>query len=334
MSWDRTPASPIGGRSLTTAACFDDGLFVWSGALPSRSGEGRYRLQPDGATLIGDQWRIVAEAPIAPRIRTAVTLVEKYVLVWGGAGDISAAQDPTDFVYYTDGALYSLDNGTWTLLPEAPLVGRSDAAMVAVGNLALVAGGEAAGIGPVHGAALFDVAALDWRPIAEPPHSSVIAAMSGDFASFSPDGVTVYQSPTDSWETVAAPPTESFVPNLATQYGADDAVVVQETRAWIWRSGARAFEDLGTIPVDNVTYVSASGERIVVWDESIPAAAVYEPGDSAWERLDPPNSFESRVGTAGLCLNGDTLTTWSGWHESEATQLARDTGYRLTLPQR
>jgi hypothetical protein len=284
--------------------------------------------------LIGDSWQVVVDAPIAPRLGAAATRVGSYVLVWGGAGDLIAASDPSDFVYYDDGALYSLTEDTWTVLPDAPLEARRDAAAVALGRQVLIAGGERAGSGPALAAAILDVTANEWELIAEPPASSVIAAVSGAFTSFAPGGVRTYRQVTDMWGIVASAPVDPFLPDLVAPYGPKDAVVVQRTQAWIWRSDSNAFESLGEVPVDNVGFVGAVENRVVVWDESGPAAALYEPTNEEWDRLDPPNSFESRTGTAALCLTVDVLTAWSGWHDSESARIARDTGYRLTIPER
>ena len=97
-----------------------DELIVWGGRGPSEAFN-------DGAAYdpVKNTWRVLAPAPLSPRIDHAAVWMGKQMLVWGGRIDGSPAT-----TYFADGATYDPRTNTWERVVGSPMSARARTAAV------------------------------------------------------------------------------------------------------------------------------------------------------------------------------------------------------------
>lgn len=161
--WRSLPPSPLTGRFAAPPGTVAQVPGVWTGKEMVVWGQGAGVENPDADLPTGaaydpasDRWRVLAPAPVAPRISVPVWTGQE-MLVWGGQSGTR---------YFDDGAAYDPIGDRWRRLPASPLAARFTFAVWS-GAQMLVWGGESSDRAFDDGAA-YDPAADRWSPI---PHS-------------------------------------------------------------------------------------------------------------------------------------------------------------------
>lgn len=329
-TWERTPPGSPSARGFAAYSCVEgDGLFVWSGALPS--GGPLLRLVSGGGRLAGDGWADVGSPPLGPRVRAGAVAVDEWVVVFGGGNEVSASSNPDDFFHYADGAVYSLVTGDWDELPAAPLAGRIDPMLVPYYSTIFVYGGD---LTPPHGpatdAAFLDLTDRSWRPAAAPEMESLVAVVERELLSFGRSGVQTYNREQDTWIPIADAPDGLTEPDAVVATTTGDVVVFQAPRVWRYNHGTASFKVLAEVPVNDVTGAGANEAGIVVWSESEGKLAVLANDQSVWIEVDGPRFFEEREGTT-FCIGPTRVTIWGGWINRETVFIATDTGASISV---
>lgn len=117
------------------------------------------------ASSVGVLVEPIAASGLSPRMDHTGIWVADRLLVWGGSSlprSGEAAIEPPEVL--DDGATYDPRAGTWAKLPRAPIRARSRAPGVWTGQVAVVAGGQAAGE-PLGDGAVFDPATRSWSAL-------------------------------------------------------------------------------------------------------------------------------------------------------------------------
>lgn len=84
------------------------------------------------------EWEALAPSPLSSRTEPLVVATDDNLFVWGGHGPAGLRLD-----VQSDGALYDLDSGAWTVAADSPLGPRAGVEGVAAGGEILVWGGVA-----------------------------------------------------------------------------------------------------------------------------------------------------------------------------------------------
>jgi hypothetical protein len=129
--WRKLPAAPVGPRHDVAAAFAGGRWFLWGG-VDALSGT----VMRDGATYDpqSNQWTKLPDPPkafVARHGPGALAFAES-AWIWGGKPDFGES--------LSDGALFSLADNTWTVLPESTLAGRRPSA-IRLDNRAMLQGG-------------------------------------------------------------------------------------------------------------------------------------------------------------------------------------------------
>ena len=162
--WRPLPASPLAGRFAAPPGTVAQVPGVWTGTEMLVWGQGA-GLDADQAELpagaaynpAADRWRVLAPAPVSPRIVEAVW-TGREMLVWGGQSGRR---------YFDDGAAYDPGGDRWRTLPPAPLAARFTFAVWS-GERMLIWGGESSEEAFDDGAA-YDAASDSWRSLPPSP---------------------------------------------------------------------------------------------------------------------------------------------------------------------
>lgn len=162
--WRSLPPSPLAGRLGTPPGTVAQVPGVWTGTEMLVWGEGAGIDSPGEDLPAGaaydpaaDRWRVLAPAPVPPRIAVPVWTGREMV-VWGGQSGVR---------YFDDGAAYDPVADRWRPLPAAPLAARFTFAVWSGAEM-LVWGGESWDRAFDDGAA-YDPAADRWRRLAPSP---------------------------------------------------------------------------------------------------------------------------------------------------------------------
>jgi hypothetical protein len=162
--WRSLPPSPLAGRLAAPPGTVAQVPGVWTGKEMVVWGEGAGVDSSDPGLAVGaaydpatDRWRVLAAAPVAPRIAVPVWTGREMV-VWGGQSGSR---------YFDDGAAYDPVADRWRALPAAPLAARFTFAVWS-GAQMLVWGGESSDRAFDDGAA-YEPGADRWRPIPRSP---------------------------------------------------------------------------------------------------------------------------------------------------------------------
>lgn len=330
--WSPTPPAPLDARAFAATACDEGRMLIWGGAQPR--GMPRDELMPGAAIFDAEvaTWTSIEDPPIALRQRAGAVHANNRYVVWGGHDGLAAAEDRSDFVYFSDGAVYSPEDGSWHEMAPSPLDPRYQPQVVATQQGVLVLGGKPRSGppgGPARGAALYDVESSTWARIAEPDVGSMVVALDTVIA-FGPTRVTGYDPNVDSWVERATNPPGLTLPDAAIALSNHDALVFQGARAWRFDAESQAFSELPPVPVSTVTYVGLSAAGVVVWDETLPAAASFDVEGGEWVEYEIPKQLTPREGTLA-CAGPTTLTVWGGWRIGFTFRIAEDTGFVLDL---
>lgn len=316
----------MSARAYTATACLDDGMVVWGGALP---GGGATNEVLEGSAMYGDGvWRQVKDPPLAARMRAGADGNSSgVVMMWGGHDGTVASENPNDFVYFADGALYDPTVAVWRLLPPGPLEPRADPQVIAVGATSfLVSGGEAApGPDVDHGeqAAMYDTEVNVWTPLAPPPPESVIVDADGPVA-FAGNGVYRFEVTADVWILEMEYPSGVVRPD---HVAASDGRIVGAAGSDVWILDSD-FLALPEAPVDHADAVGWFGTDVVVWGYDARASAVYDTANGSWHRSDAPSIVETREGSS-VCIADTGLIVWGGWIDRTPRRLATNTGVAM-----
>lgn len=158
--WRSLPPSPLSGRFAAPPGTVAQVPGVWTGKEMVVWGQGAGVESPDADLPAGaaydpasDRWRLVAPAPVAPRIAVPVWTGQE-MLVWGGQSGSR---------YFDDGAAYDPVGDRWRLLPASPLAARFTFAVWS-GAQMLLWGGESSDRAFDDGAA-YEPGADRWLPI-------------------------------------------------------------------------------------------------------------------------------------------------------------------------
>lgn len=162
--WRSLPASPLTGQFAAPPGTVAQVPGIWTGKEMLVWGQGAGVESPDPDLPAGaaydpadDRWRLLAPAPVAPRI-VAPVWTGREMLVWGGQSGSR---------YFDDGAAYDPVFDRWRMLPASPLAARFTFAVWA-GAQMLVWGGESSNQAFDDGAA-YEPASDSWQPLPGSP---------------------------------------------------------------------------------------------------------------------------------------------------------------------
>ena len=325
--WETMPEGPLTARGFAATACMDEGMVVWSGAQPS--GGPRNETHDGGAMFADGEWHELPVGTLLPRMSAGAAESSGRVLVWGGRDGLVASEDPEDFIYYNDGALFNLENGTWTMAPPSPLSGRSDSKILDLGGAFLIYGGSPRPGGRPPGvlpAARFDLQSETWEVIAGPPNESLVAVGDG-LVAFASGGIFRYEPSADEWIVDALYPAGIVAPKVVASSGSRVAGGAGAV-VWVYDED---FEALPDAPVEDIAYVGWLGDDIVVWSSLDGAAAIYDEDSGDWDRHDGSVFRQPRVGSS-VCVDDSRLYVWGGWVDREVAYVASDSGASLSRP--
>lgn len=143
---------------------------VWSGTkMIVWGGSDGVAARTDGAAYdpVADSWSVIAACPLTSREGAGAvwSTTTNALIVWGGIGGCSG----TSGVYCADGAAYTPSKDEWTMLPAAPIAGRTKHAMVWTGSSAAIWGGAGKAGTITNDGALYDPLAKVWTALPSPP---------------------------------------------------------------------------------------------------------------------------------------------------------------------
>lgn len=202
----------------------------------STEGDGR-RIVADGsgvtrttAELPPGTAKPLPGGPLSARFDANAVWTGKEMLIWGGAEGAAGGEEPLG-----DGAAYDPRHNTWTVLPEAPLRARSNAAVVWTGKEMLIWGGSDAGR-PLGDGAAYNPETHEWRLLSAAPIPGAIGPATvwtgremlvvGGLGS--PPVGAAYDSAEDRWRTIGGIPARAPHSPHAVMAG-DRAVFQLET---------------------------------------------------------------------------------------------------------
>jgi hypothetical protein len=268
-------------------------LVVWGATGADLGVPGSAAHEPRGVAFdpATGRWRVLPEAPIAPRIGHAMTWTGEEVLVWGGRSPSATA--------YADGAAYNPEADAWRLLPPAPLRPRSDHVAVYLPDAdAMFVWGGVAGEGDLWAraalidGAVFQVSERQWRRVIPPPLAPVGAGWRATAAreSGGEEGVLVVAPLVD----------EEGRPALA-HYSAG--------------SGRWQLRPVGPVGLRSGAQAGGGDNLVVVWGGASPGqeeplrGAVYYTLTGVWWRL--ADRYHPRQGDRAV-WTGMELIVWGG----------------------
>ena len=117
-------------------------MLVWGGYGATEACRPRSCERDDGAAydLNTNSWALMAPSGLSARGVHRAVWTGKEMVVWGGVdARVGGGAGPP---HVNDGAAYHPADGTWSQLPDSPLLGRQGHAMVWVGEKMVVWGGE------------------------------------------------------------------------------------------------------------------------------------------------------------------------------------------------
>lgn len=124
------------------------------------------------ADMTVDAWVGFPELPIVERFQHAAVATEDGIFVWGGCCE-PATRDAPDSTSFHDGAYFDIHDGTWRVLPAAPLAeDRGDAVAAWTGTEVIVVNGSSA-----LRAAAFHPSTFTWTAITPPTGDSAASAV-------------------------------------------------------------------------------------------------------------------------------------------------------------
>lgn len=196
-------APPLEGRADHSAVWVRDQLIVWGGRTQAR---GSTHLA-DGAAYFpsDDTWRLLPDAPLAPRSGHIAAAFDASMLVMGGYG-------------HRDGALYDTRTRRWQQTKDAPMpIARADR-WASTGDAVAI---WPAGSDEVH---LYSPIADDWTLLPAPAAAPDAMLIGGATRLLAMSATGSYRLQGSTWELLPQPPFE--LNSAAGAVAAGDAVVV------------------------------------------------------------------------------------------------------------
>lgn len=330
-AWRRIPTDGPSARGHAAYSCTSDGdLFVWGGVVPTGTAE--LELAPGGGILTDKGWESLAPSELAPRRLAGSIVIDRSILVWGGAGGLAASGDPNDFTFFDDGAVYRIDEDRWEEVPASPLTARLDPSILRVGSAAFIYGGQArpGGSSPdTLDAAFFDLSTWRWTPAQPPPAASVVASIGADLLSFGATGIARYHADGDTWQPVPNQPRfETDEPQLALPGPDGTLVLIEAPRVWTYSVETNHLIELPPLPIDQVTNGAALDSGLIVWGETEPMLLSHRFDTEEWTEIELPHFLERREGTAS-CVGTTAIHIWGGWRDRGSVLIASDSGLTI-----
>ncbi|HEX2089308.1 MAG TPA: hypothetical protein VHI54_05160 [Actinomycetota bacterium] len=224
QEWTPIPQAPLTARADQVAVWTGSEMLVWAGGNPHLFEE----VYGDGAAYnpATKRWTPLPQSPLSPRIYGTAVWTGREMIVWGGGVFGEPAEQPITQVVpsgtlYDDGATYDPVTKQWTVLPKAPIKGRTGHVAVWTGREMIVWGGG--GIGETNIAfkdgAAYNPTTRTWRTIPQAPLApgfgpGYTAVWSGKemlvWGGETGKGAA-YDPETDSWTKLPDPPFGSLV---------------------------------------------------------------------------------------------------------------------------
>ncbi|MBA2719838.1 MAG: hypothetical protein H0U52_11455 [Chloroflexi bacterium] len=231
-------------------------------------------------------WRPTPLPPIDGRTGHRMVWTGTEAVIWGGSSS-SRDQSVFDGILPAGGAAYDPVTDRWRLVPDAPIPGRFEPAVVWTGSEVVVFGGWVGDQTRLDGAA-WDPTTNRWRTIASSPLTGKEAAgawLAGRLYVVTSDSTAAYDPASDQWTTLPALPIRAgwrtvtvaadrlFV--VAFGDGATPPVdwAVFNPTTLTWRHG--------TVPIDPLqagVRFTGAGDRVVV-----ETGLTFDPVQETWK---------------------------------------------------
>jgi hypothetical protein len=168
--WAQLDPGPLGNHSVHTAVWTGKEMIVWGGVARSSGGAGRpWELRADGAAYDPrfGAWRVIAPAPLSPRIYHVAVWTGEEMVVWGGSRPLGGERERLLY----DGAAYDPESDSWRRIAPTRLMSAPSAILPAGGepDLKAVWTGEAVIVWGPSGGAAYDPDRDRWERIPAPP---------------------------------------------------------------------------------------------------------------------------------------------------------------------
>jgi N-acetylneuraminic acid mutarotase len=251
--------------------------------------EAPFCLTPSG-------WRKIADPPsaLAGRFFHTAVWTGSEMIVWGGTKDLNLG--------FADGASYSLDKDTWTMLPAAPIAARGNHSAIWTGKVMIVWGGTDYGGTYFADGAAYDPSAKSWKTIAAttlagrrdfaagwvsaPTHTGMVVWGGASATSPFADGGE-YDPGTDTWRTISTSP-------LSARWNAPFGVV----------------PNVGLIVWGGAAKISPSCPADCLID-----GATYDPSADTWASLavgGPSMRLDASYATFDVAVPNGDFVVWGG----------------------
>jgi len=173
--WRSVTESGLGNRSGHTAVWTGFELIIWGGWVFDPETEAEITSSSGAAyDPVTDEWRQLANSPLAPRSDHSAVWTGTELVIWGGT---SAPSSPGSL---SDGAAYDPVLDTWRTLPDSPLAGRSSHSAIWTGDAMLIWGGHVRTSGSswlqFGDGAILGVADSEWSRVAPAAFTSTVMA--------------------------------------------------------------------------------------------------------------------------------------------------------------
>ena len=218
--------------------------------------------------MTADAWVAFPELPIIERFQHAAVATENGIFVWGGCCE-PETWDDSDSISFHDGAYFDVHDGTWRVLPTAPLADdRGDAVATWTGTEVIVVNGD----GELRAAA-FDPSTFTWRTITPPAGNSAASAVAD-----------LYPLPSGQVAFV--------ITNYEDGLGNGVRIQVYDPTNDNWTAGPepRAGLSYGVVIPDTVHGSAISGTQIAVASTGIDCGTatvdVYDTTTETWTTID------------------------------------------------
>jgi hypothetical protein len=220
-----------------------------------------------------DPWRILADAPLAPRTGHIAVWTGREMIVWGGSAQ-GEAGGPAEFFDARDGAAYDPDVDSWRLISEAPIEGGLGYSAVWTGSEMILWGDASGGRRGDEGkGAAYNPEEDAWRIIAPSP----LTARSGHLAVWTGQEMVLWGGRLTAFET------ERYDGEGAAYDPASD----------MWRKLPR-----GPLPAGYDAMGVWTGREVIVLATPMgeepqgrprqAQAAAYDPSTDSWRKLAQP----------------------------------------------
>lgn len=304
QGWTELPSPPEARSRSAAIGWTGDTLIVWSGYV--YTGFGDEAPEPDGFAFDAEaqEWRDIADSPLAPRVKAASAWTGTEFLVWGGSDD--------RYLYFDDGAAYDPARDTWRTLPDAPIDARAPLSvwtgteLIVWGTFREIPARSRGGHDLLRDGAAFNPTTNEWRRISDSPielaradavwtgREMIVFGGSIDPEN-EPDATpyamgAAYDPATDRWRRLPEP---SLTDNSSTA-----AWNGSEMIAWDYLLASAAYDpatnewrSIPGVPLEDYECVpqsAAVGNDI--FGNYCGAQVLYSSSTQRWSRVKPPTS--------------------------------------------